>query len=177
MQRHSSFAAALSFLIACATQPPSKPDARTSAPPTASETTQRAPLPTSTTGAPAACAGLAPKECAQTTGCILDQPTHGKLVCRAAENVCEAAVRHADLIGDDADPKVTAAINAAAVTTCNATPGCAATEGECSCPCAVFGDCDCVCGGAYLRRCVLKSEQARYEGAPPSMAPSSLLRP
>lgn len=76
-------------------------------------------------------------------------------------------MRHADLIGPDADPGVTPALTAAAEAACTATPDCALTSGHCSCPCALFGDCNCACGGGYLRRCTTKWDRSFYDGRPP----------
>src|SRR5262245_18903789 len=45
------------------------------------------------------CVGREMHDCARTKGCLLDQPTYRKPECRPAENECERAVRHADLIG------------------------------------------------------------------------------
>lgn len=106
-------------------------------------------------------------DCARTKGCLLDQPTYRTPACRPAENACERAVRHADLIGPDADPGVTPALTAAAEAACTATPDCALTSGHCSCPCALFGDCNCACGGGYLRRCTTKWDRSFYDGRPP----------
>jgi hypothetical protein len=157
-----------------ATAAPATPTAPTAAP-TAAPTTAPAvvppaPPPASPPTSPptATCVGLAPGPCARTTGCILDQATYHALFCRPAEGRCEAAVRHADLIGADADPAVTPAATAAAIARCEATTGCAATHGRCSCPCALLGNCDCGCGGSFLARCVAKDEQAVYEGRPPA---------
>lgn len=113
------------------------------------------------------CTGREMHDCARTKGCLLDQPTYRKPECRPAEGACERAVRHADLIGVDADPSVTPAITAAAEAACVATVGCAVTSGRCSCPCALLGTCDCGCGGSYLRRCTTRLERPIYDGRPP----------
>ena len=76
-------------------------------------------------------------------------------------------MRHADLIGVDADPLVTPAMTAAAEAACVATVGCAVTTGRCSCPCEVLGMCNCGCGGSYLRRCTTRLERPLYDGRPP----------
>jgi hypothetical protein len=113
------------------------------------------------------CSGLSHQQCAQTAGCILDQPTYSKPLCRSAENACEAAVRHADLIGSAVDPAVTPERQKAAKEQCAAAKGCVATEGGCSCPCSLFGRCFCECGGGYLPRCALKQEAVILNGRPP----------
>ena len=112
------------------------------------------------------CAGLEPHKCAQTAGCILEQPQYNVLLCRAAENRCEASVRHADIIGTDADPQVTQAMTDAAETACGATKGCAVSEGKCSCSCAILGHCNCSCGGSFLRRCVDQADLEIFNGRP-----------
>jgi len=114
------------------------------------------------------CDGLEPHQCAKTRGCILDQPTYSELRCRAAENRCESAVRHADLIGRDADPNVTDADTLRAIGQCQATPRCTATAGHCSCACHLLGNCDCECGGSYLPRCVEVDDRDVIDGRPPS---------
>jgi hypothetical protein len=98
-------------------------------------------------------------------------------MCRAAENRCEAAVRHADLIGDAADSKVTQAISDAAVAVCAATEGCAVSSGKCSCPCALLGTCNCACGGSFLRRCVFRWDLEIYNGRPAVEKSLSTLAP
>ena len=107
-------------------------------------------------------------DCARTKGCLLDQPTYRTPLCRPAEGACENAVRHADLIGPDADPAVTLAMGEAAAKTCLANPVCAVSSGRCSCACAILGNCNCTCGGSYLKRCTFKSEVARFDGRPAS---------
>ena len=86
----------------------------------------------SASAVPSDCAGLEPHRCAQTPGCLLEQATYAKLVCRAATG-CEARVRHADLIGRDADPKVDAVAMDAAKKACDADARCVVTSGRCSC--------------------------------------------
>lgn len=122
------------------------------------------------------CAGLEPHRCAQTPGCLLDQETYSKLVCRAAVG-CEARVRHADLIGKDADPKVDAAAMDAAKKACAADARCAATEGRCSCPCAILGGCDCSCGGSFLARCTERDTADLFRGPVRPAAVLDRLRP
>lgn len=112
-----------------------------------------------------ACVGLSATACVQTRGCLLDQISSREARCREAENACERAARHADLIGPPADASVTAKQVEAAKAACTATPGCALTSGDCSCPCAIFAHCDCECGGAYLARCTTKTDRSRFEGA------------
>lgn len=113
------------------------------------------------------CTGLEAHVCAQTAGCLLDQPQYQELRCRPAENACERAVRHADLIGKDADPAVTPEMARTAAEMCRAVPACALTEGKCSCACAILGHCDCACGGGYLPRCTSQAEKPIYDGRPP----------
>jgi hypothetical protein len=113
------------------------------------------------------CTGREMHDCARTKGCLLDQPTSNTPLCRPADGPCESAVRHADLIGRDADPAVTTEIVAAAEKACAANPVCAVTSGRCSCPCAILGSCKCDCGGGYLQRCTFKSEVVRFNGRPP----------
>lgn len=114
------------------------------------------------------CAGLAPIACARTAGCILDQITYRELVCRTAEDRCEASVRHADLIGVDADPAADASVVAAARARCEGTQLCVATKGSCACACSLLGNCKCECGGAYLPRCTLRGDAEIYDGRPPA---------
>ena len=114
------------------------------------------------------CTGLPAHRCAQTAGCLLDQPQYQELRCRPAENACEQAVRHADLIGKDADAAVTPEMTRTAGEMCRAAPGCALTEGRCSCACAILGNCDCVCGGSYLPRCTSQMDKQVYDGRPPN---------
>lgn len=124
------------------------------------------PLPRPTTVGADGCTGRTPHDCAQTPGCLLDQPTYRGLHCRPAVNACERAVRHADLIGPDADPRVAFTAMTAAQAACTATPGCAVTSGNCSCPCALLANCNCACGGSYLRRCTTLRERDLYDGRP-----------
>jgi hypothetical protein len=129
----------------------------------------------STAGAPSAsapaatgagaCTGLEKTDCVLHPGCILDQPASGGFVCRAAANECERAVRHADVIGPDVTG-VTDASASAARTTCGATAGCSVLGGKCSCTCAIFGHCNCICGGGWLPRCARTSEAASFDGFP-----------
>lgn len=140
--------------------------------PTAAPTTTTATTGTATATAPAptgdgaSCAGLAPTACVLRAGCFLDQPTAGKLVCRAAKDACERAVRHADVIGTMV-PGVTEAEAETAERTCAATAGCAVAGGKCSCPCAIFGHCNCACGGGYLRRCTTEAAARTLPDFPP----------
>jgi hypothetical protein len=117
---------------------------------------------------PDGCTGREMHDCARTKGCLLDQPTYRAPLCRPAENPCEGAVRHADLIGPDADPAVTPAMGQAAEKECLAIPQCGVSSGRCSCACAILANCDCACGGSYLRRCTWKSELSRFDGRPAS---------
>ncbi len=121
------------------------------------------------------CTGLEAHLCAQTAGCLLDQPQYQELRCRPAENECERAVRHADLIGKDADPALTPEMARTAGEMCRAAPGCALTEGRCSCACAILGNCDCACGGSYLPRCTLEMDKQVYDGRPPTDAGKGVL--
>lgn len=114
------------------------------------------------------CTGREMHDCARTKGCLLDQPTYQSPLCRPAENPCESEVRHADLLGKDADPAVTPAMTEAAEKACLASHLCGLSGGRCSCPCAILGNCDCACGGSYLRRCTWKSELSRFDGRPPT---------
>lgn len=114
------------------------------------------------------CTGLEAHRCAQTAGCLLDQPQYQELRCRPAENACERAVRHADLIGKDADPAVTPELVRTAEEMCRTVPGCATTAGKCSCACAILGNCDCTCGGSYLPRCTTQMDKQVYDGRPPN---------
>lgn len=111
------------------------------------------------------CDGLDKTPCVLHPGCILDQPPAGGYLCRAAKNDCERAVRHADVIGIDVKG-VTAADASAASGKCAKTPGCVVAGGKCSCPCHVFGGCDCSCGGGWLARCVPRTEAASLDGFP-----------
>jgi hypothetical protein len=117
---------------------------------------------------PSACDGLAATPCVLQPGCILDQPRAGARVCRAAKNACERAARHADIIGDTASlAGVTAESVTRAAATCRATSGCVVAGGRCSCPCEVFGHCNCACGGGYLARCTPEADARALDGFPP----------
>jgi hypothetical protein len=128
--------------------------------------------PTPSAGKPApfssGCDGLAPTPCVLQPGCILDQPQAGKRACRAAKNACERAARHADIIGDTASlAGVTTESVTRAAAACRATSGCVVAGGRCSCPCAIFGHCDCACGGGYLARCTPEADAKQLDGFPP----------
>lgn len=158
-------------IVALACSRERAPDARVTAPPSAAPSTLAAPPASSPKVSQVAadgCSGREPHDCARTKGCILEQPTYSALECRPAENDCERAVRHADLIGSDADPAVTVAAIHAAEAACRATAGCVVTSGHCSCPCALLGHCDCACGGSYLRRCTTEADKSVFDGRPPS---------
>lgn len=134
-----------------------------STPSTASAATSVPPSPSMRS--PATCAGLEKTACALRPGCVVDQPHAGAYVCRPAKNACEAAVRHADILGTEV-PGVTASDASTAAATCAKTPGCQVAGGKCACICAVFGSCDCSCGGGFLPRCVPSSEASSLEGYP-----------
>lgn len=112
-----------------------------------------------------ACDGLDKAPCVLHPGCILDQPPAGGFLCRDAKNDCERAVRHADVIGTDVKG-VTAAEASGASAKCAATPGCVVAGGKCSCPCAIFGHCDCSCGGGWLSRCTPIADAHALDGFP-----------
>lgn len=111
------------------------------------------------------CVGLDKTACVLRRGCILDQPAAGQLVCRAGRNACELAVRHADIIGHDVKG-VTDADQQAAMAKCTATAGCVVGGGKCSCTCAIFGNCNCACGGGWLARCTSDAEATALDGFP-----------
>lgn len=165
--------ALVTLVSACTPERSSGADASKPMEPRPSSRAQPAPpatpvaAPSSTAVAADGCTGREMHDCAKTKGCLLDQPTYAKPQCRPAESACERSVRHADLIGKDADPSVTPEMTAAAEAACTATPGCAVTSGRCSCPCAVLGNCDCSCGGSYFRRCTTLLERSVYDGRPP----------
>lgn len=130
----------------------------------ASALQQPAPILVAQPGAPH-CEGLEKTACVLKLGCILDQPSTGSYVCRAAKNDCERAVRHADLIGRDV-ASVSEAEAKSAAARCTASPGCVVAGGKCACTCSVFANCDCVCGGGWLPRCVPNAEASSLEGFP-----------
>jgi len=121
--------------------------------------------PAPSTAQPPHCEGLENTPCVLRLGCILDQPSTGSYVCRAAKNDCERAVRHADLIGRDV-ASVSEAEAKSAASRCTASPGCVVAGGKCACTCSVFANCDCICGGGWLPRCVPSAEASSFEGFP-----------
>ncbi len=74
-------------------------------------------------------------------------------------------MRHADVIGTDVTG-VTDTSAAAARAKCAGTSGCSVVGGKCSCTCAIFGHCNCICGGGWLPRCARSSEAASFDGFP-----------
>ena len=159
-----SWVAVVVVVVACTKtgQPEVQPSASA---PSASAAAAATPAVTASAPPSSTCDGLDKTPCVLHPGCILDQPPAGGYLCREAKNDCERAVRHADVIGVDVKG-VTAAEASAAPGKCTRTPGCVVAGGKCSCPCHVFGGCDCSCGGGWLSRCVPKAEAASLDGFP-----------
>lgn len=164
MRTWASFLA-VSVVVACTKSGQPEPGTVTLPSATASTTAPVATAPASPVEAGPSCEGLEKTACVLQAGCLLDQPATGGFVCRAAANECERAVRHADVIGTD----VTGVTDASATTarnTCNATPGCGVVGGKCSCTCAIFGHCNCICGGGWLPRCARTADAPNFQGFP-----------
>ncbi|CAN5202384.1 hypothetical protein BH09MYX1_BH09MYX1_33990 [soil metagenome] len=146
--------------------PSTWPSASAMPAPSVSSTPSAIPTPTAsgTAAAPGTCTGLEKNACVLQPGCILDQNKAG-FECRAGKNACELAVRHADVIGMDVKG-VTETDVRSATAQCKATTGCTVAGGKCACTCAIFGNCNCICGGGWLPRCTPTGEASKLDGFP-----------